>query len=200
MAFWDAEIQRLNGFGKPIVKKSGTRTTRPASSVTSAGQGPDPNAIAASIPEDVKKPVDVLMPPPSKDKTKQVLAIVGQTLQNIKGQTDKSKQAVAQVKQVTSKLKGFFGFGAANVAPSQKVAVTQQNKKIADQAVVDARQALNETSKVKAVIAQHKADLLKDKSQIANEKIKIKQGIAKKQERVAYIKNEQAKIPATITK
>jgi hypothetical protein len=223
MAFWDNERSKLGGFGavplrpanmsilvwnkmtpaqkiaavkpKPVI----TSFLAP-SAITPSAQGPDPHAIAATIPEDVKKPVDVVLPPPSGEKTKQILAVTGQTLQNIKAQIAQAKQGMAQVKTVTSKLKGFFGFGAADISLVQKTQVTQQGKQIADKALSDSKQALDQANKTKAVIAQHKADLMKDKAQIANERAKVKEGIAKKQKNTAYIKGEQAKIPAMVSK
>jgi len=213
MAFWEAERQRLSGFGitpaqtaarkkaadRAKAQAAQTKALNTAPTIASTTSGVDPNTVAAAVPADVKKPTDVVLPPPSKAKTQGLLAKVNQNIAQAKVATAQTKQAINQVVSTRSSLKGFFGFGAANVPPRQKVQATQQNKKAADKAKVDAKQAVVVLQQNKTALAQHRADLLKDKAQIVNENVKLKANIQKKIEHRGNLNTSLAAIPKTTT-
>lgn len=209
MAFWEAEKNKLGGLGKTMTARdraiaSAARSMTPAQraqalkeaqtrSAASAGQsgGVDPNAVAASIPPDVKIPTDVVLPPSRSQQTQAILTNVVQTLQAAKAKTAQIKQLTSQIKS----LKGFFGFGAANLSPVDKANVANTTK----QAASDAKAVLNSLMQTKTVLAQHRQNLLQDKAQIANENAKIKNAIQKKTQHKGIIDTSIAKIPKTIS-
>jgi len=189
MAFWDQEINKLKGFGS-----YGAVTKKPviAPKIQLPTMTGDPRAVAASIPPDVKRPTDVVLPPSRGSQTQSLLASVAQVLQQAKAKT-------AEVRQITSKvksLKGFFGFGAVNLSPADKARAASDAKRAAS----DAKLTLTSLKQTKTALVQHRQNLLKDKAQITNEKAKVSAAIAKKVKHKGIVDSSMAKIPKTVTK
>lgn len=216
MAFWDNEKNKLKGFGvamktpaqialqkKLALSKSGTKAAvaiKPAGSGKDSSGGVDPNAVIASIPDDVKRPTSIVLPPATGQKTQALLINTAHILQQAKSKTSQIKQIVSQVKSTKGKLKGFFGFGAVDVTKAQKVQVTQQSATIAKQAATDAKAILTNLKQTKQELVSHRQGLLKNKAQIANENAKLKGAIAKKQKHKVDVDTSLSKVPKTITK
>lgn len=216
MAFWDNEKNKLKGFGvamktpaqialerkltisKPTAKPA--VTAKPNGTGKDASGGVDPNAIIASIPEDVKRPTNVVLPPSTGQQTQALLVDTAQVLRQAKAKTAQVKQVVSQVKSTAGKLKGFFGFGAVDVTKAQKVQVTQQSVAIAKQAATEAKATIGNLKQTKQALVAHRQGLLKDKAQIANENAKLKGAISKKQKHKVDVEEKLSKVPKTITK
>lgn len=204
MAFWDQEKNKLSGFGitawdravratvssmtpaqkAQAIKEAQARSTPPVVPAVTSGSI-DPHAVAASVPDDVKKPTPISLPPSTSDKTANLVNVAKQLVQQ-------SRAVTSNVKSTLTSLRGFFGFGAVSVTPTQKVQVTQQ-------AAQQAKQTLAQLKQIKAQLTQHKAVLLNQAAVIAQQKSNVAQGLARKQQQKANLDKTIASIPKTVS-